>query len=83
MTRTLDQTQSPADLSPMAADMLARLPQVRGRYMPDMPLAKATWFRVGGTDDIMFTHQVEQPQQWNFLIMQKLLLIYQKLLFLK
>lgn len=55
MTRTLDQTQSPANLSPMAADMLARLPQVRGRYMPDMPLAEATWFRVGGTADIMFT----------------------------
>jgi len=42
-------------LSAMASELLARLPQVRGRYAPDLPLAETTWFRVGGNADIVFT----------------------------
>ena len=34
--------------------LLARLPEVRGRYMPDAPLADVTWLRVGGPADILF-----------------------------
>ncbi len=31
-----------------------RLPEVRGRYMMDQPLAAFTWFRVGGPADVIF-----------------------------
>ncbi len=34
--------------------LLAQLPAVRGRYVPDYPLAKVTWFRVGGCADISY-----------------------------
>jgi UDP-N-acetylmuramate dehydrogenase len=33
---------------------LARLPQVKGRYSTNEPLAQSTWFRVGGPAEIMF-----------------------------
>ncbi|HQS83466.1 MAG: UDP-N-acetylenolpyruvoylglucosamine reductase [Alphaproteobacteria bacterium 16-39-46] len=34
--------------------VLKELPKVRGRYLEDAPLAKYTWFRVGGNAEILF-----------------------------
>jgi UDP-N-acetylmuramate dehydrogenase len=34
--------------------LVDRLPPVRGRYSEDAPLAKITWFRVGGAAEVMF-----------------------------
>lgn len=34
--------------------LLARLPQVRGRYTPDWLLSSVTWFRVGGPAEVAF-----------------------------
>jgi UDP-N-acetylmuramate dehydrogenase len=34
--------------------LLSRLPPVRGRISTDVPLGPMTWFRVGGTADILF-----------------------------
>jgi UDP-N-acetylmuramate dehydrogenase len=34
--------------------LLERLPQVRGRYRADVPLADQTWFRVGGAAQVVF-----------------------------
>jgi UDP-N-acetylmuramate dehydrogenase len=34
--------------------LLDRLPQVRGRYAENVPLAPITWFRVGGPAEVMF-----------------------------
>jgi UDP-N-acetylmuramate dehydrogenase len=34
--------------------LLERLPQVRGRYAANVPLAPMTWFRVGGPAEVMF-----------------------------
>jgi UDP-N-acetylmuramate dehydrogenase len=36
------------------ASLLERLPQVRGRYAENVPLAPITWFRVGGPAEVMF-----------------------------
>jgi UDP-N-acetylmuramate dehydrogenase len=36
------------------SSLLARLPAVRGRYTEKADLARITWFRVGGTAEIMF-----------------------------
>ncbi len=36
------------------SDLLARLPQVRGKLTPNAPLADQTWFRVGGPAEILF-----------------------------
>lgn len=33
---------------------LARLPEVKGRYSINEPLAQSTWFRVGGPAEVMF-----------------------------
>ena len=35
-------------------NLAARLPPVRGKLIPDAPLAPYTWFRVGGTADMLF-----------------------------
>jgi UDP-N-acetylmuramate dehydrogenase len=35
--------------------LLARLPEVRGRYEADRVLADLTWFRVGGPADVLYT----------------------------
>lgn len=35
-------------------DLLARLPQVRGRLEAGVPLADFTWFRVGGPAEVLF-----------------------------
>ncbi len=37
-----------------AGHLLDRLPRVRGRYTADAPLARITWFRVGGPAEVMF-----------------------------
>ncbi len=34
--------------------LVERLPAVRGRYTENAPLAKVTWFRVGGPAEVMF-----------------------------
>ena len=39
----------------LAADMLSRLPKVRGRYQPMASMADLTWFRVGGPAEILLT----------------------------
>ena len=36
-------------------ELLARLPQVGGRYEADRVLADLTWFRVGGPADVLYT----------------------------
>jgi UDP-N-acetylmuramate dehydrogenase len=35
--------------------LLRRLPPVRGRLEPNMPLAELTWFRAGGPAEVLFT----------------------------
>ena len=52
------QNKSPHKLlavSPQAETLLARLPEVRGRYVPDAPLADICWFKVGGAADVLYT----------------------------
>jgi UDP-N-acetylmuramate dehydrogenase len=34
--------------------LINRLPKVRGRYTPNAPLAKYTWFKVGGPAEVIF-----------------------------
>ena len=34
--------------------LIERLPQVRGRYRENAPLAGVTWFQVGGPAEVMF-----------------------------
>lgn len=36
------------------AELIERLPAVRGRLSPDAPLSKVTWFRVGGPAEVLF-----------------------------
>ncbi|MEL0107137.1 MAG: UDP-N-acetylmuramate dehydrogenase [Rhodospirillaceae bacterium] len=43
--------------------LIDRLPSVRGRYEEDAPLAKLTWFRVGGPVDVLFHPADEQDLQ--------------------
>ena len=38
----------------MTADLLGRLPPVRGRYRAQVPLAPRTWLRVGGPAEVVF-----------------------------
>lgn len=42
---------------PTAEKLINRLPEVRGRITEDADLGKQTWFRVGGTADILFKPQ--------------------------
>lgn len=42
---------------PTAEKIINRLPEVRGRITEDADLGKQTWFRVGGTADILFKPQ--------------------------
>ena len=41
-------------MSNSSKHLLAQLPQVRGSLRADVPLARYTWFRVGGPADILF-----------------------------
>jgi UDP-N-acetylmuramate dehydrogenase len=34
--------------------LMLRLPQVRGKYVPEAPLAEHTWFRVGGPAEVLY-----------------------------
>jgi UDP-N-acetylmuramate dehydrogenase len=43
----------------LAADLKARLPQLRGRLMYNQPLAELTWFRVGGPAQVLFMPEDE------------------------
>jgi UDP-N-acetylmuramate dehydrogenase len=43
----------------LAADLKTRLPELRGRLMPNQPLAELTWFRVGGPAQVLFMPEDE------------------------
>ena len=45
-----------ADIIP---DLKARVPQLRGRLLPNQPLAELTWFRVGGPAQVLFMPEDE------------------------
>ncbi len=38
----------------ITADLKSRAPKLRGRLLPNEPLAPLTWFRVGGPADVIF-----------------------------
>ena len=40
-------------------DLKAKLPQLRGRLLPNEPLAPLTWFRVGGPAQVLFMPEDE------------------------
>ena len=43
-----------AQMLPPSSRLIDRLPPVRGRYTEDAPLARITWFRVGGPAEVMY-----------------------------
>ena len=43
-----------------APDLRARMPDLRGRLLPNQPLAELTWFRVGGPAQVLFMPEDEQ-----------------------
>ena len=43
----------------LAADLKARMPELRGRLLPNQPLAELTWFRVGGPAQVLFMPEDE------------------------
>src|SRR5258706_10031195 len=45
------------DISPA---LKAQMPQLRGRLVPNQPLAEFTWFRVGGPAQLLFMPEDEQ-----------------------
>ena len=45
-----------SDISP---ELNARAPKLRGRLMPNQPLAELTWFRVGGPAQVLFMPEDE------------------------
>ncbi len=45
-------------------DLVKLLPEVRGRYVCDEPLAKHTWFGVGGPAEVMFYPEDDQDLEW-------------------
>ncbi len=51
MPRSAFAKDLPSDLP---RDLLAALPPVRGKYLPEKSLADLCWFRVGGAADIVF-----------------------------
>src|SRR6266852_1647446 len=40
-------------------DLKARMPELRGRLLPNQPLAELTWFRVGGPAQVLFMPEHE------------------------
>ena len=36
-------------------DLIKRLPKIRGSYLPNAPMARHTWFGVGGPADVLFS----------------------------
>ena len=47
--------------------LIDRLPVIRGRYEENVPLAKHTWFRVGGPADVLF-HPADEADLQTFLL---------------
>jgi UDP-N-acetylmuramate dehydrogenase len=45
--------------SDVVPDLKAKLPQLRGRLLPNEPLAPLTWFRVGGPAQVLFMPEDE------------------------
>ena len=45
--------------SDIAPELKAKLPQLRGRLLPNEPLAPLTWFRVGGPAQVLFMPEDE------------------------
>src|SRR5437764_7809430 len=43
----------------LISDLKARMPDLRGRLLPNQPLAELTWFRVGGPAQILFMPEDE------------------------
>jgi UDP-N-acetylmuramate dehydrogenase len=43
----------------IVSDLKARVPQLRGRLLPNQPLAELTWFRVGGPAQVLFMPEDE------------------------
>jgi UDP-N-acetylmuramate dehydrogenase len=43
----------------IVSDLKAKLPQLRGRLLPNEPLAPLTWFRVGGPAQVLFMPEDE------------------------
>ena len=43
----------------IAPDLKLKMPALRGRLLPNQPLAELTWFRVGGPAQVMFTPEDE------------------------
>src|SRR5262249_42533682 len=43
----------------ITADLKAAMPQLRGRLLPNQPLADLTWFRVGGPAQVLFVPEDE------------------------
>ncbi len=44
----------------IAADLRSMMPALRGRILPNQPLAELTWFRVGGPAQILFMPEDEE-----------------------
>ena len=44
----------------ISADLLADMPDLRGRLADNEPLAPLTWFRVGGPAQILFSPADEE-----------------------
>ncbi len=42
-----------------SSDLMDRLPKVRGKLIPNQPMAALTWFRVGGPADVVFIPEDE------------------------
>jgi len=50
----------PSSMFPdIAADLISRLPNLRGRVIANQPLADLTWFRVGGPAQVLFMPEDE------------------------
>src|SRR5688500_12911126 len=43
----------------ISAVLKSRMPQLRGRLLPNEPLAPLTWFRVGGSAQVLFMPEDE------------------------
>src|SRR5262245_23088939 len=43
----------------LVPDLKARMPKLRGRLLPNQPLAELTWFRVGGPAQVLFMPEDE------------------------
>jgi UDP-N-acetylmuramate dehydrogenase len=50
----------PATFPDLLPALKARMPDLRGRLMPNQPLADLTWFRVGGPAQLLFSPEDEQ-----------------------